>query len=128
MKGVRMGGMDARSNGFGRPQSDLSYFQAMGYMGFGMRKEAYTRDPRGHMTYLKPFLKGGRRRPAPVDSSASEPVSVNQQCGQAGSNRLAQAKGRRLVGLVIALLAAAAATYLIVELVLFVLNPKHMIP
>ena len=33
----------------------------MGYMGFGMRKEAYSRAPRRYMAYLKPWLKASQR-------------------------------------------------------------------
>lgn len=107
-----------------RPVSITVYPHVMGYMGFGMRKESYTRAPRKHMAYLSPFLRGvtHRRRPNPKGLLEKEtaPKGKNQ--------RSLPPVLINLIAYSVALIIGVAVVYATVRWMSEILDPKHPSP
>ncbi len=96
----------------------------MGYMGFGMRKEAYSRAPRRHMAYLTPWLKAKRRANAQVGDSKGKPRShhgSHAPSNQQDRHGFAKTVTSGIIGLGVACLAA----YGLMKFMIWMLDPKH---
>lgn len=97
----------------------------MGYMGFGMRKEAYTHAPRKHMAYLRPLLgkawRKGKAAPRNVGSIYKEPLKHLSAPGPRADESLLKRALIVLFGLVV----GAAVTYAVVRLIVFMLDTRY---
>lgn len=88
----------------------------MGYMGFGMRKEAYRRVPREHMSYLKPWLTG-KRKPVRDQEGNTEREGVEHLRAEEKSTSQPRAiTWRKILAGMLALSLAAGLVWVIVRL------------
>lgn len=95
----------------------------MGYMGFGMKKEAYSRAPRKHMAYLDPWLRYVKRTGVPENAKIKEP---KQRTGIGSSHRYSpyfrDIPKQKAIALLVAVLCAILITYASILLVAYLLG------
>jgi len=95
----------------------------MGYMGFGMKKEAYSRAPRRHMAYLDPWLRYVKRTGIPEKAKNKEQP---RRSGIGSSHRYSpyfrDTPKQKAIALLVAVLCAILITYASILLVAYLLG------
>lgn len=97
-------------------------------MGFCMRKEAYTRERRRYMPYLRPFIgavdRHKRQERIPLNDASNSEARTASSSVPPSERRMAH----RILAAGVAILLAVAATCFVIKLVSSVLDPQHQSP
>lgn len=94
----------------------------MGYMGFGMRKEAYSRPPRRHMAYLKPFLSKEKSK----DEASTKRYGPWKRRFQEQPRALLPPRIAQVIAVTVALAVAGTLVALLVKFLIHILDPKNV--
>lgn len=93
----------------------------MGYMGFGMRKEAYSRPTRRHMAYLKPFLSKEKSK----DEASTKRYGPWKRRFQEQPRALRPPRIAQIAAVMIALAAACAPVAVLVKFLIHMLDSQR---
>ncbi|MBK8227392.1 MAG: hypothetical protein IPK70_09495 [Flavobacteriales bacterium] len=94
----------------------------MGYMGFGMKKEAYSRPPRRHMAYLKPYLSKEKSK----DEASTRRTGPWKRRFQEQPRALLPPRIAQVIAVTVALAVAGTLVALLVKFLIHILDPKNV--